>query len=276
MYVSGQLLLRDVEAAFDVTDVTVCGVPEGVHAEICVQEYAVFNDGLPYPDIQKPGKSVQVPANTTQGIWLHLWVSEAAAEGKTNIACTVKTTRGDFEAQVMLRVYPVTIPEPADSAFGHEYFFCDTGYFPPKGRAWTPPVTPFYDTYRYSDEWWELMANYARAMKVLRVNSLNITPIDFLIDAGSRRVSATEWHFDYTLLDQFIELFLREGSFRYLTMCAQIAPVFGNTVTCFDEQGKIVRFEIGTPDAEQWVRSFWGGIYKHFGEKGWLSIVARK
>ena len=148
MYVSGQLLLRDVEAAFDVTDVTVCGVPEGVNAEICVQEYAVFNDGLPYPDIQKPGKSVQVPANTTQGIWLHLWVSEAAAEGKTNITCTVKTTRGDVEAKLILRVYPVVIPEPADSAFGHEYFFCSTGYFAPKGQSWEPPVKPFYDTYR--------------------------------------------------------------------------------------------------------------------------------
>ena len=273
MYVSGQILLRDVESAFDVTDVTVSGVPDGVCAEICVQDYAVFNDGLPYPDIQKPGTSVSVPANTTQGIWLHLWVSEGAAEGKTTVICTVRTTRGEYCAHVMLRVYPVTVPAPADSAFGQEYFFCDTGFFPPEGRAWEPPVKPFYNTYRYSDKWWELMANYARAMKVLRVNSLNITPIDFLIDAGSRRISETEWHFDYTLLDRFIELFLREGSFRYLTMCAQIAPVFGNTVLCFDEQGKLVRYEIGTPDAEQWARNFWGGIYKHFQEKGWLSML---
>ena len=273
MFVSAQLLFRDVDLAFDITDVTVSGVPEGVSAEICVQEYAVFNDGLPYPDIQKPGKSVHVPLNTTQGIWVHLWVSPEAAEGKTRVTCLVKTTRGDVEAKLILRVYPVVIPEPADSAFGHEYFFCSTGYFAPKGQSWEPPVKPFYDTYRYSDEWWELMANYARTMKMLRVNSLNITPLDFLIDAGSRRVSATEWHFDFTLMDRFIELFLREGSFRYLTMCAQISPVFGNTVRCFDQEGKFTLYEIGTPDAEQWARNFWGAVYKHFSEKGWLSML---
>ena len=97
MYVSGQLLLRDVEAAFDVTDVTVCGVPEGVNAEICVLEYAVFNDGLPYPDIQKPGKSVHVPVNTTQGIWLHLWVSEAAATGKTRLERALSEEKRAFD-----------------------------------------------------------------------------------------------------------------------------------------------------------------------------------
>ena len=273
MFVSAQMLLRQVEVAFDVTDVTVTGLPEGVEAEICIQDYAVFNDGLPYPDIQKPGKSVHVLANTTQGIWLHLWVPREATAGKSTVVCTVKTSRGDFEAFFSLCIYPVVIPESADSAFGHEYFFCDTGFFPTKGNAWEPPVKPFYDTYRYSDEWWKLMGNYARAMKVLRVNSLNLTPIDFLIDAGSRRISATEWHFDFSLLDQFIELFLRVGSFRYLTVCAQVAPVFGNTVLCFDEQGKLVRFEIGTPDAEQWVRNFWSAIYKHFSEKGWLSML---
>ena len=273
MYVSGQLLLREVECGFDVTDVEITGLPKGIRAEICVQDYAVFNDGLPYPDIQKPGKSVQVPANTTQGLWLHLWVSEGAAEGKSTVRCTVKTTRGDFEAQVMLRVYPVTIPEPADSAFGHEYFFCATGFFPPEGKPWTPPVTPFYDTYRYTDKWWELMANYARAMKVLRVNSLNLAPIDFLIDAGSKRISETEWYFDYSLLDQFIELFLREGSFKYLTLGAPVSSVWGKTILGCGDHGDIVWYEIGKPEAEHWARAYWGGIYKHFAQKGWLSML---
>ncbi len=273
MYVSAQLLLREVEDAFDVLDVTIEGVPEGVVAEICVQDYAVFNDGLPYPDIQKPGKSVHVPSNTTQGLWVHLWISKEAAEGITPMTCTVKTSRGDFTASLSLRIYPVVIPEPSESAFGHEYFFCATGFFPPKGQPWRPPVTPFYDTYRYSDEWWELMANYARAMKVLRVNSLNIAPIDFLIDAGSKRISETEWHLDYTLLDQFIELFLREGSFKYLTLSAPVSSVWGKTILGCGDHGDIVWYEIGKPEAEHWARAYWGGIYKHFEEKGWLSML---
>ncbi len=274
MFVSGQLLLREVEGAFDVTDVTVSGLPEGVSAEICVQDYAVFNDGLPYPDIQRRGKSVSVPGNTTQGIWLHLWVSEAAAEGKTGIVCTVKTTRGDFEAHVVLRIYPVTIPEPADSAFGHEYFFCATAYFAP-APGWNrkPPVTPFYSCFRYSDEWWELMADFARTMKVLRVNSLNLSVIDFLVDAGSKRTGEKTWDLDFTLLDRFVELFLREGSFRYLTVGALIASVKGDTVVSVDEQGRHVWYETSKPEAEYWLRALWGGLYKHFAQKGWLHML---
>lgn len=271
MFVSGQLLLREVEGGFDITDVVISDLPAGVDAEICIQEYEIFNDGLPYPDKQRAGKSVQVLSNTTQGIWVHLWVSGQAEAVSTAVSCTVKTTRGDFTAQLHLRIYPVTIPEPADSEFGHEYFFCSTGFFPPEGHAWEPPIKPFYNTYRYSDEWWGLMANYARTMKVLRVNSLNIAPIDFLIDAGSKRISETEWHFDYTLLDRFIELFLAEGSFRYLTLSAPVSSVWGKTILAFGDHGDIVRYEIGKPDAEHWARAYWGGMYKHFAEKGWLS-----
>ncbi len=273
MFVSGQMLVREVECAFDVTDIRVEGVPEGVSAEVCVQGYAVFNDGLPYPDIQQPGKSAHVPANTTQGFWLHLWVSDAAAAGTYTLTCVLSTSRGELTATVCLQVYPVTIPASADSAFGHEYFFCATGFFPPEGRSWDPPVKPFYDTYRYSDAWWELMANYARAMKVLRVNSLNLTPIDFLIDAGSKRISETEWHFDYTLFDRFVELFLREGSFKYLTLSAPVGSVWGKTILGCGDHGDIVWYEIGKPEAEHWARAYWGGMYKHFAEKGWLSML---
>lgn len=271
MFVSGQILLREVKCAFDVTDVSISGLPDGVSAEICVQDYAVFNDGVPYPDIQKPGKSVHVLANATQGLWLHFWVSESAEAGKTNITCIVKTTRGDFEAHVMLRVYPVTIPEPKDSAFGHEYFLFSTDGFALKGETCEPPITPFYDTHLYSEDWWLLMANIARTMKILRVNSINIASLNLLKDAGTKRISETEWHFDFTILDRFVETFLSEGSFRYLTIAAAVASVNGETIQGIDEQGMPINYEIGKPDAEHWARAYWGGLYKHFAEKGWLS-----
>ena len=273
MFVSAQLLLREVETAFEIHDVTVSGLPEGVCAEICVQEYAVFNDGVPYPDMQRPGKSVQVLSNTTQGIWVHLWVSAEAAQGNASVLCKISTTRGEFCAHLALTVYPVTVPEPAQSDFGHEYFFCSTGFFAPKGQSWNTPLTPFYDTYRYSDDWWLLMANYARAMKVLRVNSLNLPIIDFLVDAGSKRVSATEWHIDFTLLDRFIELFLAEGSFRYITIAAMIASVNGDTVIAVDENGHHVWYKTSEPHAKYWLEAIYSSIYKHFTEKGWIHML---
>ena len=274
MFVSGQLLVRDVECDVDVTDVRVEGLPDGVSAEVCVQGYAVFNDGLPYPDIQQPGKSAHVPSNTTQGFWLHLWVSDAAKAGTYTLACVLSTSRGELKASVHLQVYPVTIPASADSAFGHEYFFCSTGFFAP-APGWNrkPPVTPFYPCFRYSDEWWELMANFARAMKTLRVNSLNLTVIDFLVDAGSKRTGQSTWELNFSLLDRFIELFLANGSFRYLTVGALIASVNGDTVVAVDEQSRHVWYKTSEPEAKYWLEALYGGLYKHFEEKGWLSML---
>lgn len=273
MYVSGQLLVREVECAFDVTEIRVEGVPTGVRAEVCVQGYATFNDGLPYPDIMQPWQSTHVPANTTQGFWLHLWIDEDVAAGEYTLTCILQTGRGELRAAVNLHVYAVSIPVSAQSDFGHEYFFCATGYFPPKGCTWNTPITPFYDAYRYSDKWWELMANYARAMKVLRVNSLNVAIIDFLVDAGSRRVSETEWQIDYTLFDRFIELFLAEGSFRYITLAAMIAPVNGDTVIAVDENGHHTWYKTSEPEAGYWLETFLSSLYKHCAEKGWIHML---
>lgn len=274
MFVSGQLLVREVEGDFEVTDIYVQDLPEGVSAELCVQGYATFNDGLPYPDIQQPGKSAHVPANTTQGFWLHLWISDSAFAGAYTLLCTLSTTRGDLTAHVDLQIYPVTLPAPADSAFGHEYFFCATPFFAP-APGWNrkPPITPFYPCFRYSDEWWELMANFARTMKILRVNSLNIAIIDFLVDAGSKRTGEKTWEFDFSLLDRFIEHFLEHGSFRYLTVGAVIASVNGDTVVAVDEQSRHIWYKTSEPDAEYWLCALWGSIYEHFKQKGWLHML---
>lgn len=275
MVVSMQVLVRDY-ADFDVTGVDFAALPNGITASFRYQDYITYNDGTPYPDILSPKKAVHVLSQTTQGIWLIFAVGKDAAAGRTAVSYTVHTSAGDFSASVTLAVYDVTLPEPRESGFGHEYFFNAVGHFGLDGDRTHAPLPAFYDFDRYSDDWWSLMAEYAKTMKLLRVNSLNMTILPFLRDGGTTRVSETEWHFEFGLLDRFIQCFLDNGSFKYLTVASPIRSVTGGDIGGIDYEGRHVNYKIFEPDADRWTEALFTALYRHFEEKGWLSMLVMR
>ena len=273
MVVSGQLCLRDVGTPFDVTGLEVANLPAGITAKTYITDYIIYNDGVPYPDILSTKKSTHVATNATQSLWYSFSVGADAPVGTHTVTVTAHTNLGDYSVDWKLTVYPVTLPEPKDSAFGHEYFLNPTGFFPKDHPCDNPPVTPFYPHLRYDEGWWELMANFAKTLTAMRVNSLHIQPMPLLSDGGSKRLSDTEWVLDFGLFDRFVEHFLANGSFRYLTISAIIASVDGSTIHAVDENGRIIWLEIGSPEAEAWAEVYYGGLYNHFAEKGWLPMM---
>ena len=273
MVVSGQICLRDVGTAFDVTGVDFSGLPAAVTASSFYADYITYNDGVPYPDIISTKPSVTVPSNATQSIWASFRVGEDAPVGTATVTVTVHTSLGDYGIDLPLVVYPVTLPEPGDSAFGHEYFLNPMGFFPKDHPCDNPPTTPFYPHVRYDEGWWKLMENFASTLADLRVNSLNIPVMTLLSDGGSKRVSETEWVLDFGLFDRFVEHFLAHGSFRYLAISAIIASVDGSTIHALDENGRVIWLDIFSPECEAWAKTFYGGLYKHFEEKGWLPML---
>lgn len=273
MMVSGQVCLRDVETAFDITGIEVTALPVGVTAKTYYADYMIYNDGVPYPDILSTKTSAHVAMNATQSLWFCFTVGEDAPVGTHTVTVLVKTNLGEYSIDWKLTVYPVTLPEPKDSAFGHEYFLDTTSIFPKDHPYDKPPCEPFYTHIRYDEGWWALMANFAKTLAVMRVNSLNIPVMALLSDGGSKRISATEWKLDFGLFDRFVEHFLAHGSFRYLTICAVIGAVNGKTMQAIGEDGGVTRLEIFTPECEAWAKAFYSGIYKHFEEKGWLPML---
>ena len=254
MTVSGQVCLRDVGTAFTVTGVEVAGLPDGITAKTYFADYITYNDGVPYPDILSTKSQTHVPMNATQSVWICLSVGDASAQTVT-ITVTIHTSLGDFGIDWRLVVYPVAIPEPKDSAFGHEYFLNPMGFFPKDRPCDSPPVTPFYPHIRYDEGWWAFMENYAKTLRDMRVNSLSIPVMTLLSDGGSKRLSDTEWVLDFGLFDRFVEHFLTHGSFRYLAISAIIASVDGSTIHALDENGRVIWVDIFTPEAEAWCMS---------------------
>ncbi len=272
MAVSAQLLLREV-TAFDIMGVTYADLPENVTASFAYQGYVVFNDGVPYPDMIVHQNSLRVEANTTQGVWLDFEVSQDAKPGIYKIPYKVSTSAGDFNLSVTLTIYDVTIPEPKKSEFGHEYFFCAGGHFDFGKAKAKRPTQPFYEYERYSEKWWALMANYAKAMKKMRVNSLCVYSPELLLDAGSSRIGEEEWKFDFSLFDRLVETMLENGSYKYVTLGAMVASVTGKQIVGIDYNNKFCLYDIYTPEAERWAKAYYAAMYKHFAEKGWLGML---
>ena len=273
MVVSGQICLRDVDTPFDITGVDFGPLPDGITADAHLADYAIYNDGVPYPDIVSSGQATHVLMNATQSLWACFSVGYEAAPGTYTVTTTVHTNLGDYGIDWKLTVYPVTLPEPKDSAFGHEYFLNPFGFFPKNHPCDNPPTTPFYPHIRYDEGWWALMTNFATTLKALRVNSLHVPVMTLLSDGGSKRVSDTEWVLDFSLFDKFVEHFLENGSFRYISISAIIASVEGKRMQAIGENGGVMWLDIFTPECEAWAKAFYSSLYKHFEEKGWLSML---
>ncbi len=273
MVVSGQICLRDAETAFDVTGLETANIPLGITAKTYITDYMIYNDGIPYPDILSTKAQTHVPMNVTQSLWYCFTVGNDALVGTHTITVIVRTSLGEYSVDWKLTVYPVTLPEPKDSTFGHEYFLNPFGNFPKNHPCKKPPKEPFYTHIRYDEGWWELMANFAKTLQTMRVNSLHIPAMTLLYDGGSKRVSDTEWELSFDLFDCFVEHFMANGSFRYLTISAIIASVDGKRMQSIDADGSGIWLEIFTPECEAWAKTFYSGLYKHFEEKGWLSML---
>jgi len=273
MVVSGQICLREMYNAFDITSLSVSDLPEGVTAKTYITDYMTYNDGVPYPDILSTKTCVHVLMNATQSVWFSFTVGKDAPVGTHTVTVTVNTDHGEYATEWTLTIYPVTLPEPKDSDFGHEYLLNPFASFPKDRPCENPPYTPFYTHIRYDEDWWELMANFARTLKAIRVNSLHIPSLTLLADGGSKRISDTQWHLEFGLFDRFVEHFMVHGSFRYLTVEAIIGAQYGTEIQGIDADGRYTKFAIGTPDAEAWAKAFYSGLYKHFEEKGWLPML---
>ncbi len=258
MSASGQLVLREI-IDFTVTGVTI-EPPAGVTAKPQLVEDILFNDGIPYPDILSSKTELAVKAHTAQTVRITLQVSAEVTPGTYSIPVTAHTSIGDFTVMWTLVVHKATLPAPADSPLGHEYFF-------------NLSMKPLSDAPRYSEAWWALMGETAHAMKELRVNSLHFPLVALLRDGGSRRISDTAWDFDFSKVDEFVSFFLAHGSYRQLTPSALLTSVTGLKLDIIDEAGQLTAVDSMSPESEAWLAAYAPAVYDHFKEKGWLSML---
>lgn len=272
MITACQVMLRDHVKDFDITEVSVEGDLKDITVEQFYQDFMYFDDEFPYPDQLCRKSSVHVPRNVTQGIYFTFKVGNAAV-GTRHLTCTIKTSLGEFKATFTLVIHKATLSAPKDGVLQHEYWSYPFQNLKGDEVLYTDPTTPFFDFEEYTPAWWKLQDSIIEYHKALRVNAMRIPLTKLWKDAGSKRVAETEWHFDFTKVDEFTEYYLKNGSYSHLTIAHIIKPFQHRVINVMNENGDYDEVDIDTPVAETWLRAYCTAIYDHFCEKGWIDLL---
>ncbi len=259
---AGQIVLRE-HADFVISSVSfsdfsapfICG--EG-SVRYLYQDTVTYNDGVPYPDKLSDAKSREVKAEYTQSIWIIADIDRDAVAGLCRFNAVIDTTAGVFTVPCTVRVYGVTLPDADEGEFCLEYF-----------------LNPFYEEAGEigSAKWYAFLESYAGSLSYLRNNSFDVCFMPLLTHAKSKRVSETEWDLDFSFVDEYLDFMLERVPVKHISARSVIASVFGKTIPVIDYDGSVKNVEYTEKDAELWAYAYFGGLYRHFKERGQLGLL---
>jgi len=261
MRVSGQVLLRDYHD-FTITGMDITGIP-AAWCSFYRQECITYNDGMPYPDKLSENLAGVVKAYYTQSLWTVIRVPADADTGRLRGEIITHTAEhGDIRVPVILEIFPVTLPEPKDGTYAHEYFF-----------HYNDMSLVHPGTEMFSEDWWKVMTAYAEAMKALRINHLDVTMRGLLAGEGTYRTGEKTWQFNFDRVDAFLEHYLTHGSFTKIVLGAPTAALTADGCWAVDEKGEDTWFRTRSEEGEAWLRAYFAAIREHFTEKGWYDMT---
>ncbi len=164
------------------------------------------------PDPLSNARSIVVPANVTQPIFVKVYVPKGQAAGTYTGTVTVKvnTAQGNDTKTVSLsvKVYAVEIPDAKDS--GHlQYNWANTNIYSIENTS--DFGFEYYGIAKYSDEWWELMGNMADTMVAHRQNVALLWTVSQLRDGGTKVNADGTYDWNWGLVDEFVDLYHSRG-----------------------------------------------------------------
>lgn len=123
----------------------------------------------------------------------------------------------DFlEAPLTVIVHNVTLRKACDSDYKYVNWINGCGINPFEMDSFIEMNEAVYGIKAYSDEWYELLGNYAMAIKNQRMNTLSV-PLFELLYRDLKFDGDGNYNFDFTLFDRFIETFIKYGEVKYFT-----------------------------------------------------------
>lgn len=253
---SGQIVLRE-HAEFDIngvvfSDFSAPFVVSGDNVSFYYQDHIKYNDGE-YPDPLSDAPSVHVPAEYSQSVWIVVNVPAEALSGLCTFTATVKTSVGDFTAPCSVRVFGVSVPDADKAEFSLEYFL--------------DPFTGLAGA-RWGEDRMKFLASYCESLSMIRNNSIDVQIIPLLCDGNSRRISETEWEFDFTYVEKYVDFMISHVPTKYIAIRSTIASVNGDTLPVIGYDGGTFYEKYGTPVSDAWFYAYIRGVYDFFKSKG--------
>ncbi|MFC9687314.1 glycoside hydrolase domain-containing protein [Kribbella sp. NPDC056951] len=230
-----------------------------------------------YPDGLSNDPARDVPARTTQPIWIRVFVPATTPGGLYTGTATVRTTAGDQAVPIQVDVRAVTLPEASDGGFTNALWSLmfgalDTGDPELGGRE---PVEDAFGQVKYTDGWWALMENLAKEWKAHRTNNLSVPMMRVLTDAHTSFDAATgKYVFQWQRFDEIVEFFLARGGVKRIEGFLQSYD-HGNpdwSVEMIDPVTNTpVRRAWNSPTATRWLDQYTTALRAHLEAKGWAS-----
>ena len=241
-----------------------------------------------FPEYIRPIQTVELAAGEARGFFITAWTTPDTKPAEYSTIIRLSAGELSWDVPLVVRVRNVLIPSAMKSDYSYTCWLNMIGMTPAqKGRDHflERQNEIVYGIKNYSEEFWTLAANFARAMKRQRQNVLTI-PIHELLLQGLRLDENGNYLFDYTMFDRFVETFLNNGAFRYLEGYHLFFRDFTfnppppgewslSSIVCWvyeaDEKGDMhISWRLVTdPDTERHLRAMLGSLYTHLREKGW-------
>lgn len=228
------------------------------------------------PDPLSNDASIQVGANSTQPIFVTSYVPTDAVAGIYQGTITVKTTLGDFSVPIHVEVADIEIPETSESNFVN-YHWAMTNGFTWDGFAFDDSAEKYdvghyyYGVETYSDEWFELMDEFAKVMTEYRQNMIWIRT-DLLLDATGTNLAAFKEgipdDIDWSLFDKYVQTFIDRG----MTHFANVHLIHVLNYMPDDEKPNNPWETIpeSLPVTDVFLENYLTALRDHLEAKGWL------
>jgi hypothetical protein len=213
---------------------------------------AVAPNSIPDPFWEEPSRDI--PASFTQPLWIEVEIPRDARAGDYEGQLRVTWDGGEASLPLRLRVFDFEMPEER-----HLYV---TNWFAFPGVPYSKSIQDD------SDEYWALLAKFARMMSLHRQNV-------FTVDLWSVPTSydpQTGFKSDFTRFDRWCQTLFDNGHFDRIEIWGA-----GQRVGNIAEPGSYVELAdltVKTPEGvtltrEQKLRGILGELEKHLQEKGW-------
>ncbi|WP_054028346.1 S-layer homology domain-containing protein [Bacillus sp. FJAT-28004] len=230
------------------------------------------------PDPLSNEASIEVAANATQPIFITNYVPSDAKPGIYEGIITIKTTIDDYSVPIRVSVYDVSIPEVDKTDFVN-YHWNMTNGFTWDGVTWEGSGTQAYDAGKYyygvetySDEWFDLMNEFAEAMSKYRTNMVWVRTDLFLNATGTQLsdfVDGIPAGIDWSLFDRYVETYMKNGITHFAN---QHLIHFLNKMP--DEEKPTAAWNTALPESlpvtDAFLKNYLTALYDHLKDKGWL------
>ena len=227
-----------------------------------------------FPDVLLEDSAIKLEPGKTQSFWLTFRVQPDAAAGSYAGKAVVRQNgKPILTMPLTLRIVAATVPSERTLKVTNWFYLTDR------------QLKEFFKVKVLTEEWWQVLGNFARVMAEHRQNMI-VTPLTgfyfsrlALIQA---KPGAAGLEYDFTNFDRWVDVFQKAGVIGYIEGSHVVRheddsddPTGANKVDVYVlEDGKAVLkpLALDDPRAPQPLFDMLSALHRHLQEKGWVNI----